>query len=356
MPAYASTDIVSVQAPEGVASVELAPVGDGIARAFIHCSPRALTLSDKWAWKLSRAAAETGYRQLLARDNRRSTLSSALSGRGWKSSAAFEPLTGSKCVMVTTHDLPLDENLIDEHGRHLDLVNTEHMVGVRVTMDDRDAWAFYSDEGETARIVTDAQHRFGMLVATDPEDLPLVADHLVRFLVTARKRWAVFSPDLGEHIAHLHPARASLLELHEPIDYEHSVKLVSKATRGSVVGLFSEYYDEGRLSAMMRLRRFLRDKTMSVHVTAGGFVIVRDEGGSGLVYDIYVTPSRQGEGVGDELMRCALSEISKRSKRAYLRTSYPRARRLYEKFGFSESSYRLVLRLDEMLISRTPSR
>ncbi|HIH00828.1 TPA: GNAT family N-acetyltransferase [Thermoplasmata archaeon] len=356
MPAAGSADIVSVSAPEGTASIELAPAEGDIARAFIHCSPRALTLSDKWSWKLSRSLAEAGYRELLARDNRRSTLSGALSGRGWKSTAAVSPLPGSKCVMATTHDLPLDENLIDERGRSLDLLNTEHMVGVRVALDDRDAWAFYSDEGETARVVTDSPRRLGMLVVTDPDDLPLVADHLVRFLVTARKRWVVFSPDLAAHIAHLHPARASLLELHEPIDYEHSVKPVSKETRGSVVDLFSEYYDEGRLSAMMRLRRFVRDKTLSVHATDGGFVIVRDEGDSGLVYDIYVTPSRQGEGIGDELMRCALSEISKRSKRAYLRTSYPRARRLYEKFGFSESSYRLVIRLDEMLISKTPSR
>jgi hypothetical protein len=56
------------------------------------------------------------------------------------------------------------------------------------------------------------------------------------------------------------------------------------------------------------------------------------------------------------LMRCALSIISKRSKRAYLRTSYPRARKLYEKFGFEESSSRLVVRLDEVLLTRTPSR
>ena len=351
MPTDASADVVSISAPEGTTSIELAPLGDEIGRAFISCSPRALTLSDKWSWKLSRSLAETGYQQLLARDNRRATLSSALSGRGWESGPALEPLPGTKCVIVTTHDLPLDENLIDESGRNLELANTEHMVGVRVRLDDRDAWAFYSDEGETARIVTDSQHRLGMLVATDPEDLPLAAYHLVRFLQTARKRWVVFSPDLGDHIAHLHPARASLLELHGPTDYEHSVRPVSKETRGSVVSLFSEYYDEGRLGAMARLRRFVRDETLSVHVTDGGFVIVRDEGDSGLVYDIYVTPSRQGEGIGDELMRCALSEISKRSKRAYLRTSYPRARRLYEKFGFSESSHRLVVRLDETLIS-----
>jgi GNAT superfamily N-acetyltransferase len=350
------SDVVTLRAPEGVVSIEVADVGDGVARAYVHCSPRALTLSDKWAWKLSRSLSEGGHERVLARDNRRSTLANAVSGRGWRSGPAIEPLAGSKCNMVTTHDLPLDENLIDEHGGKPELTNTAHMVGVRVALGDRDAWAFYSDEGETARVVTDSDRRLGMLVATDPEDLGLVADHLVRFLVAARKKWAVFSPDLLKHVAHLHPAHASLMEAHDPMDYEHSVRPVSKESRGNVAALFSEYYDEGRLSAVLRLRRLLRDRTFSVHVTDGGFVIVRDEGDSGLVYDIYVTPSRQGEGIGDELMRCAMSVISKHSKRAYLRTSYPRARKLYEKFGFAESSSRLVLRLDEVLMHRTPSR
>jgi ribosomal protein S18 acetylase RimI-like enzyme len=351
-----SSGIVTLRAPEGVLSVELAPLGEDIARAFLHCSPRTLTLSEKWAWKLSRSLADEGYSRVLVRDNRRSTLRTAVSGRGWKAGAAIEPLTGPKYNMVTTHDLPLDETLIDEHGREPELANTSHMVGVRVELGSKDAWGFYTDEGETARIVTNTETKLGMLVASDREDLALVADHLVSFLVTAKKKWAVFSIDMLEHIAHLHPAHAALMEHLDPKDHDHSVEPLSKDNRGSIVTMFSEYYDEGRLSAMMRLRRYSRDKTFSVNVTDGGFVIVRDEGDSGLIYDIYVTPARQGEGIGDELMRCALSIISKRSKRAYLRTSYPRARKLYEKFGFEESSSRLVVRLDEVLLTRTPSR
>ncbi len=350
------SDVVTMSAPEGVVSVEIAPVGADHARIFMYCSPRALNLSDQWAWKLGNALSERGYGHVLARDNRKSTLRSAVSGRGWAVRAAVEPLVGPRYNMVTTHDLPLDETLIDEKGRALELANTAHMVGVRVELGERDAWAFYTDEGESARVITDSEHRLGMLVASSQADLSLAADHLVRFLVTAKKKWAVFSDDLAGHLTHLHPTRTALLELQEPGEHEHSVHPLSRENRGAAAGLFSEYYDEGRFGAMVRLRRFARDNNFSIHVTDGGFVIVKNEGESGLIYDIYVTPSRQGEGIGDELMRCALTAISKRSKRAYLRTSYPRARRLYEKYGFKESSSRLVVRLDEALLTRLPSR
>jgi len=48
--------------------------------------------------------------------------------------------------------------------------------------------------------------------------------------------------------------------------------------------------------------------------------------------------------------------VSERSSKVYLRTSYPRARALYEKFGFRQTSSRLVVRLDEVLLTRAPSR
>lgn len=353
----ASCDVIVLRAPEGVASVELTPVGDEVARAFLHCSPRGLTLSDRWAWELSRSLADTGHSRIVVRDNKRFILRRALSGRGWMVNPAVEVHSGQRYNMVMTHDLPLDEELIDEHGRPPELANTAHMVGVRIELGARDAWAFYADEGDAARVVTDPERRLGMLVATSKEDICLAADHLVRFLVTAKKKWAVFSTDLYEHVAHLHPANAVRMDLEGPQPYDHSVEPLSKENRGKVVSLFSEYYDEGRLNAMMRLRRYAQDKTFSVHVADGGFVILRHEGDAGLIFDIYVTPSRQGEGTGEELMRCALSAISERSaKKAYLRTSYPRARRLYEKFGFEPTSSRLVVRLDEVLLTRTPSR
>ena len=313
-------------------------------------------MSDKWAWKLSESLAETGYSSILARDNRKSTLGNAVSGRGWKTGPAIAAHSGQKCHMVTTHDLPLDEELIDEHGCEPELANTAHMVGLRVELGARDAWAFYTDEDETARIVTDSERKLGTLIATSKEDVGLAVDHLVRFLVTAKKKWAVFSPDLLEYIAHLHPANAVRMELEDPPQCEHSVEPLSKANRGRAVTLFSEYYDESRLSAMMRLRRYARDKAFSVHVMDGGFVILRHEGDEGLVFDIYVTPSKQEEGMGNELMRCALNTVSERSSKVYLRTSYPRARALYEKFGFRQTSSRLVVRLDEVLLTRPPSR
>ena len=47
-------------------------------------------------------------------------------------------------------------------------------------------------------------------------------------------------------------------------------------------------------------------------------------------------------------MRCALSSLAGRAGVVYLHTSYPRAKALYEKFGFRTTYSQLAVRLDEM--------
>ena len=77
-------------------------------------------------------------------------------------------------------------------------------------------------------------------------------------------------------------------------------------------------------------------------------------GETGLIYDIYVSPTTQGHGLGKELMKCALTDFVGRAKSVYLHTSYPRARQLYEGFGFKIVHTQLGIRLDEIVL--TPPR
>ena len=196
-----------------------------------------------------------------------------------------------------------------------------------------------------------------MVVVTERGDIGLAVDQLVAFLAAAKKSWAVFSRDIEGYVSQYHPTPAYRMELGSPGRQEHSVDPLSKANRRMAARLFSEYYDENGFKARARLRRLDKDESYSIFVADGGFTIVRLEKDLGLLYDIYVTPECQGEGVGDELMRCAIDFIAANdANMAYLHTSFPRAKTLYEKHGFEEVSSHLVLRLDEVALTPPPSR
>lgn len=332
------------------------PISDETARAFLRCSPRNLRLDDESARRLSESLAGAGFSSILVQDNKSRFLERVLSAEEWTVKKAIDPRVERRYTLVATSDLPLEEDLIDHSGKPLDLTNTGHMVGLELGLDGRKAWAFYSDEGDAARVLPSGDRRTGMFAGFSEEDTQLAADQLVRFFATAKKSWAVFSADLGPMVRQFQPTLTYRMELDSPQKYEHSVNPLSRGNRGEVLALFSEYYDEGRLAALLRLRKMMRDRAYSVFVTKGGFVIVRRDGNSGLIYDIYVTPSDQERGIGSELMKCALDFLSGRVDKVYLHTSYPRAKRLYEKFGFRVVSSHLVIRLDEVSLTPPPSR
>lgn len=348
-------DVVSTRTDEGAASIEMLPVSEDTARAFLRCSPRNLRLPEEDALQLGESLANVGYSNILVQDNRAKFLQRSLSTADWSARRAVDPHVDRRYSIVATSDLPLEEDLVDHLGRPLDLTDTGHMVGLELELEGRKAWAFYSDDGDAARVHPSGERRTGMFAGYSVKDTRFAADQLVRFFATAKKSWAVFSAELGDMVGSYRPTVTYRMELESPDGGEHSAEPLSRQNRGDAITLFSEYYDEGWLAASLRLRRLTRDKAYSVFLTDGGFVIARLDGDMGLIYDIYVTPSKQGSGTGNELMRCTLDYFSGRVNKAYLHTSYPRARRLYEKFGFKEVSSHLVVRLDEVLLTRSPS-
>ena len=348
--------VVHVSTDHGDASLELLPLSKHAARAFVRCSPRSLRTDRESSEQLVGSLADTGYPEILAQDNRAKFLERAISPTDWMVEKAISPHIEHKYTIVSTGDLPLEEDLVDHSSEPVDLTDTSHMIGLQFELDGRSIWAFYSDEGEAARVIPSGDRRTGMLIGLTEEDARLAADNLVRFLVTAKKSWAVFPMELGDLIGQFRPTTTYRMELEDISSHDHAAEPLSRENRKEAVSLFSEYYDESWLSALFRVRKLASDKAYSVFLADGGFVIVRFDNDLGLVYDIYVTPSRQGEGIGNELMKCAISAFSGRVEKAYLHTSYPRAKRLYKKFGFTEKSSHLVVRLDEILVRSPPSR
>jgi len=343
--------VVLAKGPEGAVSVELVPLREGVSRGFMKHSPRGLRLSDGVARELVQALADGCPGTLLAADTKKRLLARALEFQGWSVTRAVKARVDRKCSLCTTYDIPMDAELLDDRGAKPDVRDTSHMVGVSMDLGDRCAFGFYTDDGDTARIVSEGPRKQGMLVAQSSEDMAVAAVCLVEFLAVAKKKWAVFSVDMGRFVRHYDPMVMWRMSLDGPRGYDHSIKPVSKDGRKDLVRMFSDYYDEGGFQASMRLRGMLSDRSFSVFSTDGGFVITRLEGEAGLIYDIYVAPARQGEGIGSELMRCGLSSLAGRASTAYLHTSYPRAKALYEKFGFKTTYSQLAIRLDEMSFS-----
>jgi len=343
-------DVIVVSCEAGTLSLELVPMRDGVARAFLRASPRTLALPEEAAQKLHRLLMVRPHSRILVQDNRRGLVKNALSKQGWSISRAVKPKLTLQCSMMTPYDLPMDESLFEPTGVGVDLKNTDRMHGIEIDLGPRKVWAFYTDEGDTARIIYEGERKLGMLIASNADDFEVAAGCLLHFLSMAGKSWAVFSADMGRFIRKYDPIIMWRMVHERPMAFQHSAKPLSRDNKAEAVRLFAEYYDETKLQAMLRLRRLRSDRRYSMFLVDGGFVIGRSDGEIGLIYDIYVTPGKQGEGLGSELMKAAMSSLAGRTSSCYLHTSFPRAKRLYEKFGFKVAHTQLGIRLDEIIL------
>jgi ribosomal protein S18 acetylase RimI-like enzyme len=345
-------EVLTVIDEGGAISLELVPLREGVARAFLRQSPRSPKLSEESVRFLIKELEDRPYSRIIVQDTKKGLIRRIMKGSRWQTRRAIPTELGAKCSLVTTYDLPMRQDLMDSNGLKPDLNRTSTMSGIEVPVGDRKGWAFYTEEGDQARIVSEEERKQGLLVATQSDDLFVVADCLVRFLSASKKSWAVFSMDMGRFIRKFDPITMIRMTLDSPKGYEHSAVPITDMNKGELLGLFSEYYDESMLQARFRLRKFRADKNYSLFMVDGGFVINRLEGDTGLIYDIYVSPAHQKKGLGNELMKCALTDLNGRVSSCYLHTSYPRAKRLYEKFGFKAVYSQLGIRLDELALER----
>jgi len=353
----ARSDVITIKGEEGALSLELMPLREGVARGFLRESPRGLKLTHASIDRLSRELGKRSYKRILVQDTKKKLLQNALVQAGWRATRAVPNLTQRECTLVTTFDIPIDGTLSDAEGKSPNISGTEELTGISITTSGkRKAWAFYTEDAGTARVITEEDRRQGMFLASDPQDIFMVADCLVRFLAAAKKKWAVFSLDFGRYIRGFDPMTMWRMTLDSPKGFDHSCKRFSDKNKSAMIRLFSEYYDESLLQARFRLRRFRADPNYSIYLVDGGFVINHLNGETGLIYDIYVAPANQGRGLGRELMKCALTDFVGRATTIYLHTSYPRAKLLYEKFGFRVAHTQLGIRLDEVALTPTTAK
>ena len=193
-------DIIRIKSPEGALSLEIVPLREGVARAFIRHSPRNLRLSSESARQLDELLRSRACSKVLVQDTKKGVIRSSLGQYGWRIEPAIKAKPMRRCSAVTTYDLPTDENLMDSDGRRPDISNTSQMRGISVDLGDRKAWAFFTEEGDAARLISEKERRQGLLVANSTDDMFDAAECLVQYLAAMKKPWAIFSTDIGRFI------------------------------------------------------------------------------------------------------------------------------------------------------------
>src|SRR5512136_3343798 len=178
-PSEAREDVISIRSGEGAATLELMPIGNGVARGFLRFSPRGLRLSVTAARELSDALRRRGFSRILVGDSKKALLKRAFAPLGWRVEKAIQTDTGRRCTPATVFDIPLDGNLVDLNGAKVDMAGAGQMSGIRVDFDGRRGWAFYAEEETVARVISEPGRKQGFLAVQSAEDMFDVADLLV---------------------------------------------------------------------------------------------------------------------------------------------------------------------------------
>jgi GNAT superfamily N-acetyltransferase len=156
-------------------------------------------------------------------------------------------------------------------------------------------------------------------------------------MIKERKRYLILGPEYSAASKSVHPFPLWHLIISPPGEFKHGCRFAAESDLGILVKLTSEYEDSDSKTALGRVMKNFQSPSFRYLLTPGneGFALIRFmEAAEGMINDVYVSPQHQGRGVGDELTRAALTALSKNCLNIHLNTIYPRAKRLYERYGF----------------------
>ena len=121
-------EVLTVLDDGGAVSLELVPLREGVARAFMRQSPRMPKLSEASVKQLVNGLENRAYTKIIVQDSRKGLIRRIMKGGGWQTSRAIPTELGEKCSLVTTYDLPLREGLMDSNGLKPDLRDRKSVV------------------------------------------------------------------------------------------------------------------------------------------------------------------------------------------------------------------------------------
>lgn len=348
-----------MQDAKGKGSVSLEPLSqeDGDLRLFKEFSGSSFPSNEITINCLSNFLRPLRANRIIFEDSRKSLLAKLLKKVGYQPVKTYDFEKGAKVSWPswtgqephhagTRFGTKEDWQLPPNHAfRVMSLSNKNGPVGEMM----------FSDFGRFARAKANqfGSDGFGSVQRGQSSSSLLVA--LVGELIKERKRYLILGPEYAEHVAPVHPFPLWHMSSISQKNYSHGCRLATGTDLKTIAMLVSEYEDIDRSTAQKNVVNTFYNPSFRFILPpeGGGFSLIKFlEGAEGMINDIYITPASQGKGIGDELTRASLSFLSKSCINVKLNTIYPRAKRLYEKYGFKVVYQDYCVALNQRIMRR----
>jgi len=319
-------------------SIEPSLQEDGSTRLFKEFSGSSFSPSVESNQRLAAFLDVINTKKIIFEDTEKGLLAKLLKRIGYRLTKTYEFPRGTKTRWRAWNEpTPPDMRYlgIEEHGqvsicqssRRLSLSDKDGAIGEIVFMD-------------YGRFVRAKANRFGSEgfgLVERGRDPSILLTSLVKEMIKERKRYLILGPEYSAASKPVHPFPLWHLIISSPGEFKHGCRFAAESDLGILVRLTSEYEDSDSKTALGRVMKNFQNPPFRYLLTPGneGFALIRFmEAAEGMINDVYVSPQHQGKGVGDELTRAALTALSKNCLSVHLNTIYPRAKRLYERYGF----------------------
>jgi len=336
-------------------SIEPARQSDGCLRLFKEFSGSGFSTDEERIGRMNAFLSTMPADRLIFEDTRRSLLAKLLKKCGYRKVRTYDFQKGGKVSWPSWDGRVREEGMFGvAEGWQL---QPGHAFR-RLSLSDRSGAVgeiMFTDFGRFVRAKANEFGSEGFGFVHDGRSPSSLLLALAGELLNERKRYLILGPEYAEHVGPVHPFPLWHMSSSSQKSYDHGCRIATGTDLKAVAKLVSEYEDLDAGAALTSV-------TNSFYNPAFRFILPPDGGGfslikfmdnaQGMVNDLYVTPARQGKGVGDELTRASLSMLSESCLTIRLNTIYPRARRLYEKYGFKVAYEDLCVALRQSTMAR----
>jgi len=338
-------------------SLEAAYEKDGYVRLFKEFSDPSFRPNREVLERLGRFLDEVGGRDVRFEDNRSGSLSSLLRRLRY---ARIEPYRLPKGVESRPAAASVDDAVdgmryfglgdgmrtaFGDRVRRIDVTENGLRIGTLMI----------SDYGRFARAKANRFGSEGVGLVAEGKDPSIILLAVALRLLQEGKRYMILGCEYEPYLDSIHPFPLWHMRLTGKRRLDHSCRLAGKPDVELLSRLTCEYEDTDIVSATSTVLRNLSSPEFKylLHPGGKGFALLKLLGWSeGMIHDLYVSPMAQGKGVGDELTRGSISVLSEDCTSIHLNTIYPRARRLYEKYGFEIEYTDFCVALNQTAMSR----
>lgn len=332
--------ILVMEDAKGKACLSIEPFRqeDGDLRLFKEVSGSSFSSNYDVIDRFKRFLQSVGAERVVFEDTRKATLYKLLRKTGYRRAKTYESRRGAFA------DWPSWGSEVPEgattFGTSEGLQPPSGQKFRRMRLSDKDGKVgeiFFTDFGRFARAKANEFGTEGFGFTYDGRPPSALLLELAVQLLEQGKRYLILGPEYAEFVSPVHPFPLWQMGTSSMHEYDHGCRPAVGSELNALAKLVSEYEDIPRSAALSNVTRCFYNPSFRFILPPdnNGFSLIRFmEGAQGMINDLYVRPSSQGKGIGEDLTRASLDMLSESCIGIRLNTIYPRARKLYEKYGF----------------------